>query len=80
MLDIKDPVAKSPVKRNVFKTFPWQVIDKSNKTSHPLWFRTYEDLKAFYISHPFMHKDPTDLRILKMDENGKEEQRFAFEI
>lgn len=66
--------------RNIFKTFPWQVIDKANKTDHPLWFRTYEDLKSFYKSRPFMWPSPDDLRILKMVEEGKEAERYAFEV
>lgn len=66
--------------RNIFNVFPWQVIDKTNRSSHPLWFKTYEDLKSFYRAHLFMWKNPEDLRILKMDEAGKEAERYAFEV
>ena len=73
-------VTNAKKQRNIFKVFQWKVIDKTNKTGHPLWFKTYEDLKSFYRAHPFMWKNPEDLRILKMDESGKEVERYAFEV
>ena len=66
--------------KNIFKVFPWQVIDKTHQSNHPLWFKTYEDLKSFYRAHPLMWKNHEDLRILKMDESGKEAERYEFEV
>lgn len=67
--------------RNPSKAFPWQVIDKSNKSHHPLWFQSFNDLASFYKSRDYMWKEfVNDLRIIKTDENGKEIERYAFEI
>ena len=79
-IDISEKVRNRSA-RNPSKAFPWQVIDKKNASSHPLWFKSFEDLRSFYSSKEFLWKDIADnLRIIKTDDFGKEIERYSFEI
>ena len=79
-IDISEKVRNRSA-RNPSKEFPWQVIDKKNASSHPLWFKSFEDLRSFYSSKEFLWKDNADnLRIIKTDDSGKEVERYSFEI
>lgn len=59
--------------------FPWKVIDKSNQTDHPLWFRRYEDLLSFYAGQPSLCVNLEQLRVIEMNPDGSEKSRFQFE-